>query len=555
MNDSARDRIFPFQLKKPDGKVALVVGGAGFVGSYICEQLINQEFSVVCVDNLTSGSRENIKNLIDNEAFTYIKADVNLPSFHLPQELKIDLIFHVAGLEEFSIEKELSLETLLVNSLGTRVLLELARAKKAKFVFVSSANLYSAVFSSTSLKYYFGRDAANESNFTHNEAKRFAEALVFEYFKNYDLYAIVTRVKDVYGPRMSIGAEGELNKIISGATTGKKTIISGDGIKTVNPTYVTDVSSGIVKASIYGSKGEIYNLVNPEKVTLDAFIQTTRQVVGALDVDYKKALEDLEPPYHQLDLSTSYEKLSWNPTVSLADGISRTINYFRQQDKGTQNKLPQPIFTEVQNKNSRKFLNLKLPFLSHIRLVIFLAALALVTLTVIYPGGALIFNTYQANSNFKSALKNLESDRANRASMEAEKAEESFRKAANNLQNVEWLLKIIISRERLNALDDFYFVGEKFSAAVYHTAGALDVLITQTSTGANLNGEEVKISLQDIMISAGEARSNYELGAASLESLQNGGLPKALKDDLEVFNEADNTLESLLEELLASTDT
>ena len=162
MIDSARERIFPFELKKSGTKTAIVVGGAGFLGSFVCEQLISQGIRVICVDNLTAGSKENIKGLINNDGFSFLKADVNSTDFSIPGEAKIDIIIHAAGIEEFSVDKELSLETLLVNSLGTRILLELAKVKKAKFVFVSSASLQSGVFSSTSLRYYFGRDAANE---------------------------------------------------------------------------------------------------------------------------------------------------------------------------------------------------------------------------------------------------------------------------------------------------------------------------------------------------------------------------------------------------------
>src|SRR3990172_12665630 len=120
MNDSARGRIFPFEIKKTEGKTALVVGGAGFLDSYISDQLISHDFSVFCVDNLTSGRKENVKQLLDNPNFSFIKADINTPGFNVPEEVGIDIIFHAAGLEEFSVDKDLSLETLLVNSLGTR---------------------------------------------------------------------------------------------------------------------------------------------------------------------------------------------------------------------------------------------------------------------------------------------------------------------------------------------------------------------------------------------------------------------------------------------------
>lgn len=555
MSDSARERIFPFELKKTEGKVALVAGGAGFVGSYVCEQLLSLGFRVICVDNLTSGSKENIESLLNKDDFSFVKADLNSPKFSLPKELKIDAIIHAAGLEEFSIDNDLSLETLLVNSLGTRILLELAKEKKAKFIFISSADLYGGVFSSTSLKYYFGKDAANESTFTYNEAKRFAEALVFEYFKNYDLDAVVVRVKNVYGPRMSFQAEGELNKILAGAVSGKKVTLSGDGLKTINPTYATDVSSGVVMAVVSGSKGEIYNLVSPDKITLDSFVQTTRQVAGSLDISYRGTSEDLEIPYHQLDLSTGQEKLNWRPTVGLADGISHTVTYFRQKGDRPPAKANQTTFSEVRNRDTSNFINARMPHLKHVRIFIFLAALALVVFTVIYPGSALVFNTYRANASFESAVKNLESDRVKEAAVDAEKAEESYQRAAQDLQNLNWLLQIIVSRERLRALDDFYFIGDKFSTAVFHTATSIEILIVQTSGKGPLEEAELQEHLKNISIETNEAKVNYELGVTNLENLQRGSLPKALRDDLETQRKAEATLREILDELSGSTGT
>jgi len=555
MSEAARKRIFPFELQKSGLKTALVVGGAGFLGSFISEQLISQGIKVICIDNLTSGAKENIKDLINNEGFSFLKANVNSPDFSIPAEVKIDIVIHAAGIEEFSVDKELSLETLLVNSLGTRILLELAKAKKAKFILVSSADLQSGVFSSTSLRYYFGKEAANESTFTHNEAKRFAEALVFEYFKNYNLNAVVVRVKDVFGPRMSLNAEGDINKVIAGAISGKKATIIGDGLKILNPTFVTDVSNGIVKAATVGVKGEIYNLVSPDKINLEKVVQTTKQVVGNVEIAYKSSSDDLELPYHQLDVSTSYKKLNWRPTVNLGDGISQTVTYFRQKSNEINDKPPGPLFVDSQNKNNKKFINISIPHLAHVRLVIFLSALALVIITVFYPGLALLVNTYQADSNFKAGIKSLNTDQVKQAILDSERAEDAYKKAATNLQNLNWLLQIFVGRERLTALDDFYFVGEKFSTATYQTAQALDILITQSSIETRLGKEDLAVYLQSIITKADDAKIDYELGAANLENLQSGDLPKALRDDLVLFQEADIILEDILEELLVSTDT
>ena len=555
MNDSARERIFPFEIKKTEGKAALVVGGAGFLGSYICDQLIAHDFSVFCVDNLTSGRKENVKQFLNNPNFSFIKADINTPGFNIPEEVGVDIIFHAAGLEEFSVDKDLSLETLLVNSLGTRVLLEIAKTKKSRFVLISSADLYSGVFSSTSLKYYFGKDPRNESTFTHNEAKRFAEALVFEYYKNYDLDASVVRVKDVYGPKMNLQAEGELSRLIGEIVSGKKLSVFGDGLKTVNPTFVSDVSAGVVKAGLVGSKGEIYNLLSPEKITLNALTQVIKQVIGHVEVVHKGVSEDLEVPYHQLDLSTSYEKLDWRPTVRLADGISQTVNYFRQDRSSEDTKTTKPLFMEKTpiKTEGRKKKKRQIPLLSHLRLVIFLSALTLVLITIVYPGVALVFNTYQANKNFKSAIQNLEVDKAKVSANQSQRAESSYRRAAQNLQNLNWLLQIFTERGKLNAMGDFYLIGENFSGATSATSKALEILIEQTSNETNINSNQLKSYIQQINEITLEAKADFNLGLASLSSLESEKLPTSLKDDLKVMEKGEVLLNGLIEELSTST--
>ena len=571
MDNSARERIFPFTIKKEEdllasrqgglagrqGKVALVVGGAGFLGSYICEQLLSQGFSVICVDNLTSGDKENIGHLLSSPNFSFVKDNINSPGFSLPERIKIDVVFHAAGLEEYSADEELSLETLLVNSLGTRVLLELAKSENAKFIFISSAHLYSGVFSSTSLQYYFGRDPASESLFTHNEAKRFAEALVFEYYKNYGLFAQIVRVKDVYGPKMNLQAEGTINGLIKEVVYSSKLTIFGDGLKTLNPTYITDVSTGVVKASLVGGKGEIYNLVNPEKMTVNSLAQMIKQVAGSVEIVHKGESEDLDPPYHQLDLSTSFEKLDWRPKVGLPDGISETINYFRRNKEEIEKKPPQPLFilNQVGPTGQSRKQGMKKTLFPHVRLTIFLASLTLILITVVYPASALVLNTYRANKNFKSAIANLEADRVGASQVKAKVAESSYQRASQNLENLRWLLQIFLDRSRITSLNEFYFAGENLSASTFYTGTALDILINQASQDKKISDEELKKYLLEIGQNAKEATKKHDLAHATLNSLEENKLPSSLKDDLEAAGEGKLLLEQILQELSTSTGT
>ena len=533
MKDAAQPRIFPFEVNKSENRTALVAGGAGFVGSFVCDQLISQGYWVVCVDNLTSGDKDNVKHLLNTPGFTFVKADINNPEFSIPNEINLDIIFHAAGLEEFSVERDLSIETLLVNSLGTRVLLEMSKVRRVKFVFISSADLYSGVFSSTSLKYYFGKNPENESTFTHNEAKRFAEALVFEYFKNYDITAVIVRIKDLYGPKMNLNSEGEVNKLFKQVIHDAKIIIPGDGLKTLNPTYISDAVSGIVKAGLVGANGEIYNLVNPEKVTLVSLAQVVKQVLGNISISHKGDSEHLDIPYHQLDLSTSTQKLGWKPTIGLADGISQTVAYFRKPREEQTN--PQPLTTKtlfieaVQNTNKNK--SRKIPLISHVRLVIFLAALALVVLTIIYPGGALVLDTYLANNSFKESIKNLEVDRVGISQEKASESEGYYKSAAQDFQTLNWLTQIVANREKLKAIENFYFIGERLSKATSATSKSLETLIS-ISNANDVSDEESQEAVKKIKNDAIEAKKQLDLGSSNLSKLNQEKLPKSLIDNL-----------------------
>ncbi|MEX0617243.1 MAG: NAD-dependent epimerase/dehydratase family protein [Candidatus Woykebacteria bacterium] len=556
MSTSAQDRIFPFKFTNSQTKTALVAGGAGIVGSNICESLLSLGFSVICIDNLTSGEKSNVESLVNSPNFSFVKADINSPSFILPEEVKVDVIFHAAGLEEFSINKNLSLETLLVNSLGTRVLLEIAKVKKAKFIFVSTAELYSGAFSSTSLKYYFGKNPQDESTFTHNEAKRFAEALVFEYFKQYNLDALIVRIKDVYGPKMNLQAEGVVNKLIKETIEERKLTIAGDGLKTINPTFISDVTRGIIKATQEGSSGEIYNLVSPEKITVANFAQTLNQVVGGLQIFYKKGLEDMEIPYHQLDLSTTIEKLGWRPIVNLADGVYETLNYFTKKAAPEQKKAPIPIFSpaEAVSKKAEKP-RIASSLHRHLRLIIFISSLALILITVVYPGSALLINTFQGNSNFEKSIDGLEADDIASSKTQAEKSEKYYQKASQNLNNLKWLLQIFIEREKLSALSDFYFGGEKISASEVSAAQALTTLSQEGSKEEIISEADLNKFLLDIKALAQEAEIKLEMGSTKLDSIETSKLPNSLLDDASKFREGKSILEDIIKQLLNSTNT
>src|SRR3990167_2810136 len=243
MDTAPRQENSKLNFSKKDRPAVLVAGGAGFIGSFLCEALVTQEYNVICVDNLEFGSKANIEKLTHLPSFTFWEADINKPGFTLPPTIQISHIFHLAGVEKHQSDAQASLSTLLVNSYGTKNLLDLAASKKSSFVLVSSTEVFHGAVTQTSLYKYF-KDGRNIIQTSFAEAKRFAESLTAEYLKKQGLNALVVRVKDPYGPRMDLGSGSPLAGLIAQAINKDKIEIQGDGLKTLNPTFIADIVFG-----------------------------------------------------------------------------------------------------------------------------------------------------------------------------------------------------------------------------------------------------------------------------------------------------------------------
>lgn len=511
---------------------ALVAGGAGFVGSHLCATLISQNFHVVCVDNLSSGKKENIKDILTSPNFTFIEADINNPNFQLPAELKIDYCFHLAGIEEYQNQKGMSLDTLLVNSLGTRQLLEIARENKAKFVLVSSADLYSGAISSSSLRYYFGKAPEGEAVLSSHEAKRFAEALSFEYYKKFDLEVTVVRLKDVYGPKMSLERGDEIADLIKAAAAKETLKIAGDGLKTINPTYISDIVFGIIKASLGDFSGEIFILVNPEKVTVESFAQTLKLVAGPLEIEHKKEIETLGIPSPHLDLDNTKEKISWNPKVSLTEGISGLIQSLRmggakepeinsKLDEGPKEKVEQKVAEKKEISKGKRKLG------KYIRISIFVLSLLLIIVTIIYPIGAVGVESYFGTKNLQQSFDNLSKNNNEAAISTSMSAQTSFQGAEKNLQYVSWLLKIVGLTDRSASLDHLLDASANLAESLRSTARSGQILI-DTAAKTNLSRADAQKSLNSALAELYSAKDKLEATNLTLDSVDWNKLPAVL---------------------------
>src|SRR3990172_830091 len=328
MNTAPRQENSKLNFTKKDKPTILVAGGAGFIGSFLREALVTQEYNVICVDNLEFGYKANIEKLTHLPSFTFWEADINKPGFTLPPAIQLSHIFHLAGVEKHQSDAQASLSTLLVNSYGTKNLLNLAVSKRSRFVLVSSTEGFHGAITQTSLYKYF-KDGQNIIQTSFAEEKRFAESLTAEYLKKQGLNALVVRVKDPYGPRMDLGSGSPIASMLAQTMKKDKIEIQGDGLSTLNPTFVADIVFGILKASVQGEKGGIYNLVSQEKFTVRSSAEILKKITG-VDIEYKKT-EDTELPEPPLLLEKSEEALGWSPKVGFEDGLKQTIDYYKEQ--------------------------------------------------------------------------------------------------------------------------------------------------------------------------------------------------------------------------------
>ena len=204
---------------------ALVAGAAGFIGSHLCASLLHQNSRVYGIDNWTTGKKQNIKPLLKNKNFVFIEHDLNKPlKTSLPQ---VDYIFHLAGVEAYINGLDVSLETLLVNSLGTRELLEISKKQNAKFLLASTTDIFQGFLSSSDLAHYYGSNHAKEEAYSHHEAKRFSEAITFEYLNRHQLDARIVRLGNVYGPNMDLKSGNQISRLLVAAKKQSPLKITG----------------------------------------------------------------------------------------------------------------------------------------------------------------------------------------------------------------------------------------------------------------------------------------------------------------------------------------
>jgi len=305
--------------------VSVVTGGAGFLGSHLCDKLIAEGHKVICLDNLITGNLNNIEHLDGNKSFKFIKHDV---TEYIDIAGGIDFIFHFASPASPIDYLELPIQTLKVGALGTHKALGLARAKKAVFVLASTSEVYGDPLVHPQKEAYWGNVNPVGPRGVYDEAKRFAEAMTMAYHRYHGIDTKIARIFNTYGPRMRARDGRAVPAFIVQALNKEPVTVFGDGRQTRSFCYVSDMISGIYALAMSNDTGPM-NIGNPTEMTVLELAEKIIELAGSKSKVVFKALPVDDPKVRQPDISMAIRKLNWKPAVGLSDGLKHTIEYFR----------------------------------------------------------------------------------------------------------------------------------------------------------------------------------------------------------------------------------
>lgn len=312
------------------GKVILIAGGAGFIGSHLCASLLKKDNYIVCVDNITTGSDRNIKPLISNRKFKFVKSDVCGADF--VQNFKkqhIDEIYHLASPASVTYITEYPVEAALANSIGTKNLLELARTNNAEILFASSSEVYGDPKEHPQNESYRGNVNPVGVRSGYDEGKRFGEALCMAYHREFGVKVKIVRIFNTYGPNSSPADTRVIPQFIVQALRNQPLTVHGDGQQTRSFCYVSDMVSGFIKMMESTEIGPI-NLGNLEEYKItDVAWKIIEEIGSSSKIKFVQRPQD-DPAKRRPDLTSALKKLNWSPIVPFEEGLLKTIEYFRK---------------------------------------------------------------------------------------------------------------------------------------------------------------------------------------------------------------------------------
>ena len=307
---------------------ALVTGGAGFLGSHLCDRLLAEGLEVIAMDNLVTGSLDNISHLGNNPRFTYVQHDVIEP---ICVDGSLDFVFHLASpaspVDFFTRPKEI----LKVNSWGTERTLDLALAKNARFFFASTSEVYGDPLIHPQTEEYWGNVNPIGIRGVYDESKRYGEAITMTYRRTYGVNTKIVRIFNTFGPRMRLDDGRVVPNFIGQALRGEPITVYGSGTQTRSFCYATDLIDGFWKLVNSDQSGPI-NIGNPTERTMIEFAQEIKKLTGSQsEIIFEPLKTADDPKQRRPDITRARELLNWEPQVSLQDGLSQTIAYFKNR--------------------------------------------------------------------------------------------------------------------------------------------------------------------------------------------------------------------------------
>jgi dTDP-glucose 4,6-dehydratase len=321
----------------------LITGGAGFLGSHLCDRFVKEGFHVIAMDNLITGDLRNIEHLFKHPDFEFYHHDVS-KFVHVPGDLHY--ILHFASPASPIDYLKIPIQTLKVGSLGTHNLLGLARVKKARILVASTSEVYGDPLVHPQTEEYYGNVNPIGPRGVYDEAKRFQEAITMAYHTYHNVETRIVRIFNTYGPRMRLNDGRVLPAFIGQALRGEDLTVFGDGSQTRSFCYVDDEVDGIFKL-LFSDYHLPVNIGNPDEITIWEFAEEIVKLTGTSQKIISKELPKDDPKQRKPDITKAREILGWQPKISRAEGLKITYNYFKS--------LPEEVLYQREHKNFEKY--------------------------------------------------------------------------------------------------------------------------------------------------------------------------------------------------------
>jgi len=310
---------------------AVITGGAGFLGSHLCELFLDKGWDVLCIDSLVTGSDSNVAHLIPRAGFRIVRQDV---SKYIDVPGPVEAVLHFASPASPPDYLKLPIQTLKVGALGSHNALGLALAKKAKFLLASTSECYGDPEVSPQPESYWGHVNPIGPRGVYDEAKRFAEAITMAYHRYHGLDTRIVRIFNTYGPRMRLNDGRALPNFLYQALTGQQITVYGDGKQTRSFCYVSDLIEGIYRL-LEANEHEPVNIGNPHEITILEFAERVRSLVGSAAPIVFRPLPQDDPKQRCPDITKARKILNWEPKIGLEQGLRLTYEYFREKVSST----------------------------------------------------------------------------------------------------------------------------------------------------------------------------------------------------------------------------